>query len=419
MRVSEAQGREQILRLINFAQKCRDGAPLPAPITAYILTQCQTYTFWHMGDMKRAAAMAEENIHLGKLGGTAPSQELVSGLLARIQVALGNLQEAFRINQHILDDPLNTVTPLVFGQALAGQAALYYEWNQLEQAGEMITKGLEYCRQNRKYDLQVHFLRLSARLHQARETYVAARQALEEAVEVGREHALPQIWVDLMAAAQAQLALAEGNLPAAQDWIGRIKNPVGSNLHLATIPLEGARLAMAQGNRAQAASTLSERYQAAESGGILYAQIEIRTLQSLAAGNEPEALAFLSEALKWAEPQGFMRVFLDQGGALVPFLQQARLAAITPGYTARLLKAFSAGSVGASARWRGKAKQILSDREVELMKLIAAGCSNKEIASELVISLGTVKRHTVNIFNKLDVKNRTEAVAKARELDLL
>jgi LuxR family maltose regulon positive regulatory protein len=225
--------------------------------------------------------------------------------------------------------------------------------------------------------------------------------------------------VDLLAAAQVQLMLAEGNLPVAQDWIRQIKNPVGFNLHLYTIPLEGARLALAQGNKAEAASNLSELYKAAEEGGILYAQIEIRALQALAAGNEKEALGFLSEALRCAEPQGFVRVFLDQGPALVPLLQRARLANIMPDYTTRLLAAFSTRSAGAPAKWGGKAKQILSDREVELLKLIAAGCSNKEIAGKLVISIGTVKRHTVNIFNKLDVKNRTEAVAKAREQGIL
>jgi LuxR family maltose regulon positive regulatory protein len=416
--VSEARGKEQILRLIGFAQKCLEGAEV-APFTASMLTQCQTYTFWHMGDMKRAAVMAQENIRLGKLGGTTPDQELVSGLMARIQVAMGNLQEAFHINQQILDDPQNTMTPLVFGQALAGQAALYYEWNQLAQASEMIARGLEYCRQNCKYDLQVHFLRLSARLHQSQGNYALAKQALDEAGKVGHEHALPQIWVDLLAAAHVQQMLAEGNLPVAQDWIRQIKNPVGFNLHLYTIPLEGARLALAQGNKAQAASTLSERYKAAKEGGILYAQIEIRALQALAAGNEKEALGFLSEALRWAEPQGFVRVFLDQGPAMVPLLQQARLTNITPDYTARLLAAFSTVSGGTPARWRAKTKQILSDREVELLKLIAAGRSNKEIASELVISIGTVKRHTVNIYNKLVVKSRTEAVAKARESGLL
>jgi LuxR family maltose regulon positive regulatory protein len=384
-----------------------------------MLTQCQTFTFWHMGDMKSAAAMAEENIRLGKLGGTAPSQELVSGLLARIQMALGNLKQAFRINQQVLDDPQNIKVPLVFGQALAGQAALYYEWNQLLQTGETIIKGLEYSRQNRKYDLQAFFLRLSARLHQAQGNYVSARQALEEAGTIGREHALPQILLDMVAAAQVQLALAEGNLPAAQNWIGRIKNPVGSNLHLATIPLEGARLVLAQGDKVGASFLLSERYQTAEKGGVLYAQIEIRILQALAAGNEPEALGFLGEALRWAEPQGFIRVFLEQGVSLTPLLQQARLENITPEYADRLLATFSTGGAAASSGGKGKGKRILSDREVELLRLIAAGCSNKEIASQLVISLGTVKRHTVNIFNKLDVKNRTEAVARARELSLL
>jgi LuxR family maltose regulon positive regulatory protein len=416
---SKGRGKEQILRLITFAQKSLAGVQASDSITDFMLTQCQTYTFWHLGDMKRAARMAHENILLGNLGGSTPNQELVSGLLARIQTALGNLQEASLINQQILDDPQNMGVPLVFGQALAGQAALYYEWNQLQKAREIVEKGLVYCRKNNKYDLYLYFLRLSARLYQAKGNYVRAKQDLELAGEVGREHGLPQIWMDILAAAQVQLALAERNLPVAQDWIGKIKNPVGFNLHLHTIPLESARLALAQDDHTRAASILAERYKIAEEGCVLYAQIEIRILQALAARSEQEALGFLSEALRWAKPQGFERVFLDQGIALVPLLQQACLEKIVSDYTARLLAAFSAGSIGGSGKWRQKTKHILSEREVELLGLIATGNTNKEIASKLVITIGTVKRHTVNIFNKLDVKNRTEAVAKARELGLL
>jgi LuxR family maltose regulon positive regulatory protein len=133
---------------------------------------------------------------------------------------------------------------------------------------------------------------------------------------------------------------------------------------------------------------------------------------------ETRALDCLRQALVLAEPEGYVRVFLNRGRPMQELLQHARRQGLSPDFVTRILTAFAAPPSGKPAAPLPARPAILSKREVELLGLIAAGCSNKEIANQLVISLGTVKRHTVNIFNKLDVKNRTEAVARARELEL-
>jgi LuxR family maltose regulon positive regulatory protein len=182
--------------------------------------------------------------------------------------------------------------------------------------------------------------------------------------------------------------------------------------------LERAKFALAQGDKTGAAAILAERYRTAAQDGIRYAQIEIRILQALAARFEERALAYLSEALAMAQPEGFVRVFVDQGEALIPLLRKAARRGIAPDYVARLLAAM-AGKFDEAPSVAQALTEPLSDREMEVLRLIAAGLTNKEIAELLVLAVGTVKAHTSSIYRKLDVGGRTQAVAHARELKLI
>jgi LuxR family maltose regulon positive regulatory protein len=151
----------------------------------------------------------------------------------------------------------------------------------------------------------------------------------------------------------------------------------------------------------------------------------------------------LEQALSLAEPEGYVRIFVDEGAPMVVLLRQAAAQGLAPNYLSKLLAAFPAAeqppSGGAEpilpeeARKEQKAAsspipsralapaliEPLSERELEVLRLVAAGSSNQEIARELVLSVGTVKKHLNNIFGKLNASSRTQAVALARELNLL
>jgi LuxR family maltose regulon positive regulatory protein len=132
-------------------------------------------------------------------------------------------------------------------------------------------------------------------------------------------------------------------------------------------------------------------------------------------------LAALEQAVSLARPEGYLRVFLDEGKPIETLLAAGVTKWREPdllAYAGKLLAAFADESVPPTA---GQAPHagILSERELEVLRLMAAGCSDREIANELVIAIGTAKRHGANIFDKLDVRNRTEAVTKARQLGLL
>jgi LuxR family maltose regulon positive regulatory protein len=156
-------------------------------------------------------------------------------------------------------------------------------------------------------------------------------------------------------------------------------------------------------------------------GSLIEAQV-VQALAHAAQGDLPRALVALERALILAEPEGSVRVFVDEGETMRGLLRQAAARGIAPGYTRRLLTAFGDPAGVASTPDRVAATGLaepLTAREIEVLRLIAAGLRNEEIAGQLFISLATVKRHIANAYGKLGVSNRVEAVSQARELNLL
>jgi LuxR family maltose regulon positive regulatory protein len=144
-----------------------------------------------------------------------------------------------------------------------------------------------------------------------------------------------------------------------------------------------------------------------------------------ALGDTPSALDALSQALTLAEPQGYVRIFVDEGAPMAELLQFAISQGIAPDYVSELLAAFpedvrdAFDTDMALVNIRQTLVEPLSDREIDVLRLIAAGCKYKEIAERLVISINTVRHHNRNIFSKLNVNSRVQAIDRARELRLL
>jgi len=202
-----------------------------------------------------------------------------------------------------------------------------------------------------------------------------------------------------------------------------------------------ARVLIAQGERDPAGeqlptalSLLERLLAAAESGGRMGSAIEIHILRALALralSESTSALAALERALLLAEPEGYVRVFVDEGALMAALLQEAHRRGIAPDYVATLLAAFGKDEGG---RLKDEATSAplhpssfipqplvepLTDRELEVLRLMAAGRSNTEIAQALVVAVSTIKTHVNRIFGKLGVTSRTQAVARAQELHLL
>jgi LuxR family maltose regulon positive regulatory protein len=164
---------------------------------------------------------------------------------------------------------------------------------------------------------------------------------------------------------------------------------------------------------------LERLLQAAEAEGRTGVMIEALALQALVhrkRGSQADAMTSLERALRLAEPEGYVRLFVDLGLPLARLLQDARSRMVMPEYVAKLLAAFGSELPLPTDM---ALPEPLTAREQEILELVAAGLTNQEIAEKLVISPETVKKHTGTIYGKLGVSNRTGAAARARELDLL
>ena len=150
--------------------------------------------------------------------------------------------------------------------------------------------------------------------------------------------------------------------------------------------------------------------------------IEVLILQALvyhARGNKAQALASLNRGLTLAEPEGYVRIFVDEGQMMTELLTGLSEVEVLKEYVRKLLSAFGRQSNAHLPPPSQPLIDPLSDRELEVLRLVAQGLSNDEISKRLFLSVSTVKGHNLRIFGKLQVKSRTEAVARARELDLL
>jgi LuxR family maltose regulon positive regulatory protein len=193
------------------------------------------------------------------------------------------------------------------------------------------------------------------------------------------------------------------------------------------LPVSNARVSLASGDSSAALAALEPFRREVEAKGWEDERLKVMVLQAVALyahGEKNNAMQLLGETLALAEPGGFIRIFIDEGSPMAELLSEAAVQGVMPAYVARLVGAFEAekqASANISHRTPTPQPLIepLSQRELEVLQLIADGLSNREIAARLFLAEVTVKGHNQRIFGKLQVQRRTEAVARARELGLL
>jgi LuxR family maltose regulon positive regulatory protein len=253
--------------------------------------------------------------------------------------------------------------------------------------------------------------------------------------EAGRIGLSPQVITlfNPVPSQRARLLLAQGDISAAAQWATAAglspDDEPGYPREPAYLVL--GRVLLAQNDPGPALTLLQRLLDAAASQGRAGSIIEIQALRALALaarGDHASAIAALTEALTLAAPHGYVRVFADEGAPMRALLtarpdRQHAAHAVGPGYLAALLRA--CGQADAVPPSRGSAAGLpglaepLTDRELEVLRLLAAGRSNQRIAHDLFVALDTVKKHVTHVLGKLGAANRTEAVARARDLGLI
>jgi LuxR family maltose regulon positive regulatory protein len=228
-------------------------------------------------------------------------------------------------------------------------------------------------------------------------------------------------------AERARLSLAQGNVKEAARWLEEreLEEEGEPNYARELEYLVLARTLLSQNIPDRALALLERLEAAAKAQARLGSLIEIQVLQALglqSMGKADQAMKVLAQALMQAEPEGYVRTFVDEGRPMAALLHHVLSRGVTADYTSRLLSAFPS----ADRRFQPSPplaihsfSEPLSERELEVLRLLASGASNQEIAEDLSIALTTARKHVSNIISKLGVHNRTQAVSRGRDLGLL
>jgi len=457
-RANTARYRGDIAADVAFGEQVLRCLPETEVITRTVARLHVARAFRVRGDVTEAnerlvvavvAPMRASRSRLGLLGALAN--------LARLQVVQGRLRAAattYREMTQLAPGP-DELQGLQGGPAYyVGMGELLREWNDLDAAERHLAQAMELLPGTLAVDAEDVALGYlaRARLQHARGDDFTAHATLDTFMELARRRGFVEHLIARGAAVQAQLALAQGNLRAAVDWanesgaqrapgaIDDVSFPrEAEELILARVWIAQARSASAVGFLSKTLRLLERLLADATAKARLDSVVEILIVRALALwaqGTRTDALATIARALTLAAPEGYIRRFVDEGPPMAELLAQSieRRAQNDPirAYAERLLSAFpyqqhretaataDAPPVLHSALERSNALiEPLSAREREVLRLLAAGQDNPQIARALVVATSTVKSHVNHIFGKLGVQTRVEAVLRAQELNLL
>jgi len=376
----------------------------------------------NLEDARRAYMEAKQ---IGQAVGDIHLVIVVNSNLANILVEQGQLHQAASIYSETLQmaSRPDGQKSLIAGRVYAELSQVSYEWNRLETATQQVLQSIALCRQWGNMDqLAVGYVML-ARLAHVQGYPEKEQEAIYLAEQLANEHHLLPGYSTLVKYVLARLWLAQGNMEKVSHIIQQSGLTINDDIPYLREPeyLALLRVLLAKGEY-DSALTLSQcMLQKVEVTSRTRRVIELLILQALifqAKRDIDQALVMLGRALSLAKPEGYMRIFLDEGEPMFKLLHLAKARRIETEYVANLLAVMGEATERAQSPVQ-LLIEPLSMREVEILKLIEAGCSNQEIAARLVISIATVKRHISNIYAKMGAQNRTQAVSIGRELSLL
>jgi LuxR family maltose regulon positive regulatory protein len=343
---------------------------------------------------------------------------------AEVLQAEGRLRQAVQQFEQVLElaQTWRCQKAPVIGYALVGLGRVFTEWNDLEAALPYTQAGLERGEQAGIMDVSLRAHLVLARIRQAQNDIDGALAALDAADAVAAIMGVAEVkdWINALRT-QAWLTRGDrGDIEAAFDWAGHYRGPINDVVYPG-VPQALAHVWLVQQEPDKALPLIDHALQSAQAVGRQGNAVHLLALKAVvqhAQGNPEQALATLGQALELAEPEGYVRAFVDERAPMARLLRRLLTRWPASEYVRQLLDELGEPALVEKPS-AAPLIERLSEREVQVLRLIADGATNREIADELVLTVNTVKRHISNIFGKLEVSNRTQAIARARQLDLL
>jgi LuxR family transcriptional regulator, maltose regulon positive regulatory protein len=458
----------QSVEALTQVQLARESLPADDLFAQSVVAWAFGETMFTQGHLPEARLAFEEQHRLGRAMGNPWSMVAGHTYMAQVLQAQGQLHQA----RAILEETLAKASQQgvrsrgYIARVENGLASVLYELNELETANQSLTEAILLIRHWPNTNHLIYTYVLQTRVLLAQGDYQGARIAIGKADHFIRttyrarrlrrtvEAELVRVWLAFQAAGASLVSgdsLAEQASALVAAWRSEMANIMATENPLMdenaeTTALTLARTSLATGQTEEALlllAHLTESAKAAGHTGVAISSLVLtavaRQAGSITQGKPIEAFSELSEALRLAEPGGYVRVFLNEGRPMQFLLAQwlahasagplrdcvihllAQFDTELPGKTAVQEKATFINDQVASRAQPAQDALIepLSQRELEVLHLMAQGCANQQIARQLIVATGTVKAHAASIYRKLDVANRTEAVASARRLGLL
>ena len=397
----------------------------PRPFVALSLAQA----YRAAGDGEAATAAFAEAGSLGRAAGHDYVALSAMACEANLRLARGGLRKADDVLRRALKYAAERGAGLLpaVGSVHIGMGELLYEWDDLERAERHLTEGVELASRTGDLEILIWGHLALAAVKRARGDAGGAMEKAREAEQVARSSGSEQAIIDALTWS-ARLQLMGGDPAAAASEHERAA-AVGE-VRRRPRELERtmlARLVIARNRPDEALELLAQLHETAKTAARTIEVLTLRALALRAKGEEERAVGVLAEALAPAEPEGYVRTFVDErppvGDLLSGALEARRRNRLGPPvserYLEKLLAAVEQDALAGDASPAAEPPEPLSERELEVLRLVAAGKTNRGIASELFVSVGTVKTHTNNLYRKLEAHSRMQAVARARELNLI
>lgn len=348
--------------------------------------------------------------------------------LARIHRDQGRLHDAVKLYKEAHEIGTYTVvgkpyqSPLL-AKIMGTSGRIYYEWNRLDDALQIGQQAVAFSKQLGQAHVEMGAHLLMAKILTRRRQNREALNSIQEALACGPSSASP-IHEFIIGTAETDIRLAMGDIDSVERWV--IKN--GRRDDIATdvrdFELAHLNIVLFRNHRIHDLKDLlsfltryQSHYEERMALNLWVKVLILRALSLFAMSEVDQGLEVLSRALKYTESESYIRSYIDHGSAIAELLNYALARGISTNYVRKLLETLS--SDHPDTEKQSNLIDPLSDREMEVLRLLTTHLTQSEIAVQLYISINTLRTHTKNIYDKLNVHNRTEAVNQAQKLNLL